>query len=47
MDNAFDFLNDYYPNEDKESRNIAVCIKIEPGTETARDILRIAVETQM
>ena len=45
MDNSFDFLNDYYPKEDKESgaRNIAVCIKIESGTQTTRGILRIAV----
>ena len=43
MDNAFDSLNDYYPNESKESRNIAVCIKIEPGTQTSRDILRMSV----
>jgi hypothetical protein len=46
MDNSFDFLNDYYPNEGKESRNIAVCIKIEskPVSENEkRDIIRIAV----
>ena len=42
MDNAFDSLNDYYPNESKELRNIAVCIKIESGTQT-RDILRMSV----
>ena len=39
MDNAFDFLNDYYANEAKESRNISVCIKID----LTKDILRIAV----
>jgi hypothetical protein len=44
MDNGFDFLNDYYPNEGKESRNIAVCIKIQPGDQnTRRDILRLSV----
>ena len=43
MDNAFDSLNDYYPNEIKELRNIAVCIKIEPGTQTARNILHMSV----
>jgi hypothetical protein len=39
MDNAYDFLNDYYSNESKEARKIAVSIKIESET----GILRIAV----
>jgi hypothetical protein len=44
MDNGFDFLNDYYSNEGKESRNIAVCVKIEPGDRnTRRGILRLSV----
>ncbi|MFZ0512590.1 MAG: hypothetical protein WAM14_13360 [Candidatus Nitrosopolaris sp.] len=29
MDNAWDFLNDYYPNNPKEDRKIAVTIKVD------------------
>jgi hypothetical protein len=43
MDNAFDFLNDYYSNEGKESRHIAVRIKIEPAKEKGRHVIRIVV----
>jgi hypothetical protein len=43
MDNAFDFLNDYYPNECKESRHIGVRIKIEPAKEKGRHVVRIVV----
>jgi len=43
MDNAWDFLNDYYPNNPREDRKIAVTIKVDlkPNGETS--ILRIAV----
>src|SRR5918994_757941 len=43
MDNAFDFLNDFYPNECRESRHIAVCIKVEPAKEKGRYVVRIVV----
>src|SRR5215469_5728835 len=29
MDNAWDFLNDYYPNNPKEDRKIGVTIKVD------------------
>ena len=34
MDNAYDFLNDYYPNETKEARKIAVRVKIDMHHQT-------------
>jgi hypothetical protein len=43
MDNAFDFLNDYYSNEGKESRHIGVRIRIEPAKEKGRPVVRIVV----
>jgi hypothetical protein len=43
MDNAFDFLNDYYPNESRESRHIAIRIKIEPAKDKRKYIVRIVV----
>lgn len=29
LDNAWDFLNDHYPNSPKEDRKIAVTIKVD------------------
>ncbi|MGC1930641.1 MAG: hypothetical protein WA667_16860 [Candidatus Nitrosopolaris sp.] len=43
MDNAWDFLNDYYPNNPKEDRKIAVTIKVELKPDGEKDILRIAI----
>ena len=43
MDNAWDFLNDYYPNNPKEDRKIAVTVKLDRKPQGKKDILRIAV----
>jgi hypothetical protein len=40
MDNGYDFLNDYYPNETKEARKIVVRVKIDPPPNA---FLRMAV----
>jgi hypothetical protein len=40
MDNAYDFLNDYYSNESKEARKIAVRVKVDSSSS---NILRMAV----
>jgi hypothetical protein len=41
MDNAYDFLNDYYDNKTREVRKIAVRVKVD--STTTPKILRIAV----
>jgi hypothetical protein len=45
MDNAYDFLNDYYPNNTKETRKIALHLKIDSIIDEGerRIILRIIV----
>jgi hypothetical protein len=43
IDNAWDFLNDYYPNNPKEDRKIGVTIKVDLKTNGEKNILRIAV----
>ena len=43
MDNAWDFLNDYYPNNPKEDRKIGVTIKVDLKPNGEKSILRIAV----
>jgi hypothetical protein len=43
MDNAWDFLNDYYPNNPKEDRKIGVSIKVDLKPNGEKSILRIAV----
>jgi hypothetical protein len=43
MDNAWDFLNDYYPNNPREDRKIAVTIKVDLKSNGEKSILRIAV----
>ncbi|MFY9871764.1 MAG: hypothetical protein WAK17_18790 [Candidatus Nitrosopolaris sp.] len=43
MDNAWDFLNDYYPNNPREDRKIAVTIKVDLKPDGEKDILRITV----
>ena len=43
MDNAWDFLNDYYPNNPKEDRKIAVTTKVDLKPDVGKNILRIAV----
>jgi hypothetical protein len=43
LDNAWDFLNDHYPNSPKEDRKIAVTIKVDLKPEGEKNILRIAV----
>jgi hypothetical protein len=43
MDNAWDFLNDHYPNNPKEDRKIGVTIKVDLKPDGEKDILRIAV----
>ncbi|MGC2682280.1 MAG: hypothetical protein WA323_10455, partial [Candidatus Nitrosopolaris sp.] len=43
MDNAWDFLNDYYPGNPKEDRKIAVTIKVELKPDGEKNILRITV----
>lgn len=43
MDNAWDFLNDYYPNNPKEDRKIAVTVKLDRKPQGQKDILRITV----
>jgi hypothetical protein len=43
MDNAWDFLNDYYPNNPKEGRKIAVTVKLCRKPLGKKDIVRITV----
>jgi hypothetical protein len=43
MDNAWDFLNDYYPNNPKGDRKIAVTIKVDLKPDGGKNILRIKV----
>ncbi len=43
MDNAWDFLNDYYPNSPKGDRKIAVTIKVDLKPNGEKSIVRIAV----
>jgi hypothetical protein len=43
LDNAWDFLNDYYPNNPKEDRKIGVTIKVDLKPNGEKSILRIAV----
>jgi hypothetical protein len=43
LDNAWDFLNDYYPNSPKEDRKIEVTIKVDLKPDGEKNILRIAV----
>jgi hypothetical protein len=43
MDNAWDFLNDYYSNNPKEDRKIGVTIKVDLKPNGEKSILRIAV----
>ena len=43
MDNAWDFLNDYYPNNPNEDRKIGVTIKVDLKPNGEKSILRIAV----
>jgi hypothetical protein len=43
MDNAWDFLNDYYPNNPREDRKIAVTMKVDLKPDGEKDILRIIV----
>jgi hypothetical protein len=43
MDNAWDFLNDYYPNNPKEDRKIGVTIKVDLKPNGEKSILRIAI----
>jgi ABC-type transport system substrate-binding protein len=43
MDNAWDFLNDYYPNNPKADRKIAVTIKVDFKPDGGKNILRIKV----
>jgi hypothetical protein len=43
MDNAWDFLNDYYPNNPMEDRKIGVTIKVDLKPNGEKSILRIAV----
>jgi len=43
MDNAWDYLNDYYANNPKEDRKIAVTVKIDWKPEDEKHILQITV----
>jgi len=43
MDNAWDFLNDYYTDSPKEDRKIAITIKVDWKPEDEKHILRITV----
>ena len=43
MDNAWDFLNDYYPNNPKGDRKIAVTTKVDLKPDVGKNILRIGV----
>ena len=43
MDNAWDFLNDYYHNNPKGDRKIAVTIKVDLKPDGGKNILRIKV----
>jgi hypothetical protein len=43
MDNAWDFLNDYYPKNPKEDRKIAVTTKVDLKPDVGKNILRIGV----
>jgi hypothetical protein len=43
LDNAWDFLNDYYPNNPKEDRKIGVTVKVDLKPNGEKSILRIAV----
>jgi hypothetical protein len=43
LDNAWDFLNDYYPNNPKEDGKIGVTIKVDLKPNEEKSILRIAV----
>ena len=43
MDNAWDFLNDYYPNNPREDRKIGVTIKVDLKPNGEKSILRIVV----
>jgi hypothetical protein len=43
LDNAWDFLNDHYPNSPKEDRKIVVTIKVDFRPEREKNILRVAV----
>jgi hypothetical protein len=43
MDNAWDFLNDYYPNNPREDRKIAVTMKVDLKPDGEKNILRIIV----
>jgi hypothetical protein len=43
LDNAWDFLNDYYPNNPKGDRKIGVTVKVDLKPNGEKSILRIAV----
>ena len=43
MDNAWDFLNDYYADSPKEDRKIAITVKVDWKPEDEKHMLRITV----